>query len=55
MRSNHDHEDRVWYWLINAVGGGKRMPDKVFMVMSIPKSKVYYCFIKLSGIVLHND
>ena len=40
MRSTHDHEDAV----------GQPIPDKVFMVMSGPKSKVYYCFIKLSGI-----
>ena len=50
MRSTHDHEDRVRYWLTDAVGGGQPIPDKVFMVMSRPKSKVYYCFIKLSGI-----
>ena len=37
MRSTPDHEDGP-------------IPDKVFMVMSRPKSKVYYCFIKLSGI-----
>ena len=29
--------------------------DKVFMVMSRPKSKVYYCFIKLSGVFIHKD
>ena len=50
MRSTHDHEDRVRYWLTDAVGGGQPIPDKVFMVMSRPKSEVYYCFIKLSGI-----
>ena len=50
MRSSHDHEDLVRYWLTDAVGGGQPILDKVFMVMSRPKSKVYYCFIKLSGI-----
>ena len=53
--STHDHEDRVRYWLTDAEGGGQPIPDKVFMVMSRPKSKVYYCFIKLSGIFLHKD
>ena len=48
MRSTHDHEDRVRYWLTDnvAVGGGQPILDKVFMVMSRPKSKVYYCLIK---------
>ena len=55
LRSTHDHEDRVRYWLTDAEGGGQPIPDKVFMVMSRPKSKVYYCFIKLSGIFLHKD
>ena len=55
VRSTHDHEDRVRYWLTDAEGGGQPIPDKVFMVMSRPKSKVYYCFIKLSGIYLHKD
>ena len=55
MRSTHDHEDRVRYWLTDAEGGGQPIPDKVFMVMSRPKSKVYYCFIKLSGIFLQQD
>ena len=31
-------------------GGGQPIPVKVFMVMSRPKSKVYYYFIKFSGI-----
>ena len=55
IRSTHDHEDRVRYWLTDAEGGGQPIPDKVFMVMSRPKSKVYHCFIKLSGIFLHKD
>ena len=55
MRSTHDHEDRVRCWLTDAEGGGQPIPDKVFMVMSRPKSKVYYCFIKLLGIFLHKD
>ena len=55
MRSTHDHEDCVRCWLTDAVGGGQPIPDKVFMVMSKPKSKVYYCFIKLSGIFLTKD
>ena len=55
MRSTHGHEDRVRYLLTDAEGGGQPIPDKVFMVMNRPKSKVYYCFIKLSGIVLHKD
>ena len=45
MRSTHDHEDRVRYWLTDAEGGGQPIPDKVFMVMSRPKSKVYYSII----------
>ena len=52
MRST-DYEDRVRYWL--TVGGGQLIPDKVFMVMSRPKSKVYYCFIELSGIFFQKD
>ena len=53
MRSALDHEDRVRYWLSDTEGEGQPIPDKVFM--DIPKSKVYYCFIKLSGILLHKD
>ena len=34
MRSTHDHEHRVRYWLTDAVGGDQPIPDKVFMVMS---------------------
>ena len=55
MRSTHDHEDRVRYWLTDAAGGGQPIPDKVFMVMNRPKSKVNVCFIKLSGIFLQKD
>ena len=55
MMSTHDHEDRVRYWLTDAKGVGQPIPDKVFMVMSRPKSKVYYCFIKLSGVFLQLD
>ena len=54
MRSTRYHVDRVWYWLTDAVGGGLPIPDKVYMVPSRPKSKVYNCFIKLSGI-LHGN
>ena len=36
--------------LTDAVDGGQPIPDKLFVVMSRPKSKVYYCFIKLSGL-----
>ena len=54
-RLTHYYEDRVRYWLTNAEGGGQPIPDKVFPVMSRPKSKVYYCFIELSGIYLHKD
>ena len=54
-RSTQDHVDRVRYWLTDAVGGGQPIPDKVFIVMSRPKSKVYYCFIKLSGIFLQKN
>ena len=50
MRSTHDREDRIRYRLTDAVGGGQLIPDKVLMVMSRPKSKAYYCFIKLSEI-----
>ena len=49
MRSTRYHVDRVRYWLTDAVGGGSLIPDKVYMVPSRPKSKVYNCFIKLSG------
>ena len=52
MRSTHDHEDHVRYRLTNTVGRGQSIHDNVFMVMSRPKSKVYYCFIKLSEIFL---
>ena len=55
IMSSHDYEDRVRYWLTDAEGGGQPIPDKVFMVMSRPKSKVYNCFIKLLGIYLHKD
>ena len=55
MRSTYDHEDRVRYCLTDAEGRGQPIPDAVFMVMSRPKSKVYYRFIKLSGIFLHKD
>ena len=55
MRSTRYHVDRVWYWLTDAVGGGQPIPDKVYMVPSTPKSKVYNCFIKLSGILQEND
>ena len=55
MRSTRYHVDRVWYWLTDAVGGGQPIPDKVYMVPSRPKSKVYNCFIKLSGILQEND
>ena len=51
MRSTPYHVDRVWYWLTDAVGGGLPIPDKVYMVPSRPKSKVYNCFIKFSGIL----
>ena len=54
VRFTRDHKDRVRYWLTDAEGGGQTIADKVFMVTSKPKSKVYYCFIKLSGI-LHKD
>ena len=55
MRSTHDHEDRVRYWLTDAVSGGQPILDKVFMVMSRHTSKVYNCFIKLSRIFLQKD
>ena len=56
MRSTHDHEDLVRYWLTSAFGVGQPIPDAFFMVTSRPKSKVYYCFIKVSGIsfIKHN-
>ena len=48
-----------WPWRPRQVLVDRRrsqpIPDAVFMVMSRPKSKVYYCFIKLSGIFLHKD
>ena len=52
-------KDLVRYWLTDAKnarqvlvdeGGGQSIPDKVFMVMSRQKSKVYYWFLKLAGI-----
>ena len=46
------HEDRVKYWLTEAAC--QPLPDKLFIVTSEPNSKVYYCFIKSSGIV-HKD
>ena len=39
MRSTHDYEDRIRYWLTDAVGGGLPIPDKVFMIMSRPNQK----------------
>ena len=38
MRSTHDLEDRVGYWLTDAEGWSQPILDKVFMVMSRPKS-----------------
>ena len=55
MRSTRYHVDRVRYWLTDAVGGGEPISDKVYMVPSRPKSKVYNCFIKLSGILHEID
>ena len=55
MRSTRYHVDRVWYWLTEAEGRGLPIPDKVYMVLSRPKSKVYNCFIKLSGILHEID
>ena len=52
MRSTRYHVDRVWYWLNDAEGRGLPIPDKV---PSRPKSKVYNCLIKLSGILLEID
>ena len=39
MRSTHDHEDLVRYWLTSAFGVGQPIPDAVFMVMSRPHQK----------------
>ena len=55
MRSTSDYKDRVRYWLTEAVGRDQPIPDKVYMVLSRLKSKVSYCFIKLSRIFLHKD
>ena len=55
MRSTRYHVDRVRYWLTDAVGGGEPISDKVYMVPSRPKSTVYNCFIKLSGILHEID
>ena len=52
MRSTPYHVDRVWYWLTEAEDQGLPIPDKVYMIPSRPKSKVYNCFIKLSVILL---
>ena len=38
MRSSHDQEDRIRYWLADAVGGDQPVTDKVFVVMSNQKS-----------------
>ena len=54
MGSTHGHEDRVRYWLTEAVGKGQPIPCKVFMVTRRPYSKVY-CFFKLSKIFLRKD
>ena len=51
LRSTRYHVDRVWYWLTEAECRGLPIPDKFYMVPSRPKSKVYNCFIKLSGIL----
>ena len=55
MRSTRYHVDRVRYWLTDAVGGGQPIPDKVYMVPSRPKLKVYNCLIKLLGILHEID
>ena len=49
IRSTHDHEDHVSYWLIEATSRCLLTSEKVFMVMSRTKSEVYYCFMMLSG------
>ena len=49
------HEDCERYWLIDAYNVGQPIPAAVFMVMRRPKSEIYYCFIKLSGIFHHKD
>ena len=57
MRSTNDLHLKtmsgIHYWLMEAVGWGLPAPNKVFMVTSRPKSKVYFYFIKLIGIFLH--
>ena len=44
MRSTRHYVNPVWYWLTEAKA-------EVYIVPSRPKSKVYNCFIKLSGIL----
>ena len=51
LTSTRYHVDRVWYWLTEARGRGLPIPEKVYMVPSRPKWKVYNCFIKLFGIL----
>ena len=45
MRSTHDYEDRVRYWLTDEKGGGQPIPDKVFIVMSMPYQKSIIVFL----------
>ena len=37
--NNQFNSTQLRYWLTDAEGGGQPIPDKVFMVMSRPKSK----------------
>ena len=30
MKSTHDHDDHIRYWLTDAIGDGQPIPDKVF-------------------------
>ena len=42
MRFTRDYKDRVRYWFTEAAGDGQPIAAKIFMVMSRPKSKLYY-------------
>ena len=48
---DHDHEDNIRNGLTETASQGQAIPDKVIMVTIWNKSKFYYCFIKLSGIL----
>ena len=46
MRSTHDHEDRVRYWLTDAVDGGQPIPVKVTIPDKITENNIVYLIYK---------